>query len=86
MGFRAKGAKRNPRRYQSFANIGNAFDCFYRYWLIFTLKIHQVSEVYRPLPGHHSGIFFPALIGASITGMLHGMNDLPVKGHHQAVE
>ena len=60
MGFRAQRAKRNTRRDQPFADIGDAFHRIHIHFWVFTFEIQQIAQIHRPLPGDQFHIFFPA--------------------------
>ena len=80
MRFGAEGAKRDAGRHKPLADAGDGFDILDLHRFASSLEIHQVAEVDRSLASDKRRVFFPAFIGAGVTGMLHRMDQLTVKG------
>ena len=80
MGLRAQRPERNTGRNKPLADAGNGFNIVQPDRITSRLEIHQITQIDGPLTVNKAGIFLPAFIGSRITGMLHRMDQLTIKG------
>ena len=76
----AERAERDARRDKPLADAGDGFDILDFHRLGNRLEIHQVAKIDWSLASDKRGIFLPALERSGVTGMLHGVDQLAVKG------